>query len=135
MAFSGADSKVRGLADFRGKVVVVNFWATWCGPCIREMPTLVRLRARLGDEDFAVVALSEDRRGWPVIRPFLDKYDLKGLAVYHDPGGRAARALDVQGLPTTVVFDRAGRELGRLAGIAEWDAPEAVSLLRYFAAR
>jgi thiol-disulfide isomerase/thioredoxin len=126
------DGNVVALSDFRGKLVLVNFWATWCGPCIHEMPTLVRLHQKLGGRDFQIVALSEDRGGWAVITPFVTKNNLATLPVYHDPGGKAARALGVKGLPTTILFDGSGRELGRLAGVAEWDSDEVVALIRFY---
>lgn len=134
-AFSFQDQKLKSftLGDFKGRLVLVNFWATWCGPCIREMPTLLNLQKKLGGKDFQVIALSEDRNGWPVITPFLTENNLADLPVYHDPRGKALRALDVRGLPTTILFDRDGRELGRLAGIAEWDAEEVVTLIRFYA--
>ena len=131
--FQDRNLKSLGLGDFRGRLVLVNFWATWCGPCIHEMPTLVRLRQKLDGKDFQIVALSEDRKGWAVITPFITKNNLAALPAYHDPGGKAARALGIKGLPTTILFDRSGRELGRLAGVAEWDSAEVVALMRYYA--
>jgi thiol-disulfide isomerase/thioredoxin len=130
--FTDVEGRRRTLADFRGKVVLVNFWATWCGPCVREMPSLQRLAAQFAGDTFAVLALSQDRRGWEVMTPFLARLGLEGLPVFHDEKGSAAGALKVQGLPTTVLFDRSGRELGRLVGPAEWDAPEAVALVRHY---
>jgi thiol-disulfide isomerase/thioredoxin len=120
------------LDDFRGKVVLVNFWATWCGPCVREMPSLKRLHAKLGGGEFTVLAMSEDRRGWEVMAPFLVRLDLLGLPAFHDPRGDLMRALSVHGLPTTILFGRDGRELGRLVGTAEWDSDEAVALVRHY---
>jgi len=131
-SFQDQNLKSLGLSDFQGQLVLVNFWATWCGPCIREMPTLLNLHEKLGGRNFQVVALSEDRKGWPVIAPFLAKNNLTALPVYHDPSGKALRALGVTGLPTTILFDPAGRERGRLAGIAEWDADEVMALIRYY---
>ena len=133
-AFGFQDSGLKslGLANFQGRLVLVNFWATWCGPCIQEMPTLHNLHKNIGGPDFQVIALSEDRKGWPIIAPYLKKNNLGDLPVYHDPGGRALSALGVTGLPTTILFDRDGRELGRLAGIAEWDSDEVLDLMRYY---
>lgn len=130
--FQDSDLKSLGLADFRGRLVLVNFWATWCSPCIREMPTLLNLQNKLGGKDFHVIALSQDRKGWTVITPFLKKNNLAALPAYHDPGGKASRALGIKGLPTTILFDRAGRELGRLIGIAEWDSTEVLALMRFY---
>lgn len=135
-AFSILDQKLNsfGLADFQGGLVLINFWATWCGPCIREMPTLLNLQKKLGGKNFQLIAISEDRKGWPVITPFLKENNLTFLPTYHDPRGEALRALGVKGLPTTILFDRAGRELGRLAGVAEWDSEEVMDLIRYYSA-
>ncbi len=120
------------LGKFKGRVVLVNFWATWCGPCIREMPSLVRLQQRLGGGDFTIIALSQDIKGFDVITPFIAAHKLGALPVFHDPKSRSALALKIPGLPTSVLFDRAGIELGRLAGHAEWDADEAVALIRHY---
>ncbi len=135
LAFRDAAGAALDLADFEGRVVLVNFWATWCVPCIREMPSLIRLQRRLGSADFTVIALSLDRKGFAVITPFIAKYEMAELAVYHDPESRSSLTLKIPGLPTTVLFDRSGRELGRLAGLAEWDADEAVALIEYYLAR
>jgi thiol-disulfide isomerase/thioredoxin len=123
------------LGKFAGRIVLVNFWATWCGPCIREMPSLVRLQQRLGGAAFAVIALSQDRNGFDVITPFVAKHELGALSVFHDPKSRSALALKIRGLPTSVLFDAKGRELGRLAGQAEWDSDEAVALIEFYLSR
>jgi len=129
------DGRALRLADFHGRLVLVNFWATWCAPCVREMPSLLRLhRARAG-ADFTVLAVSQDLKGWPAIRPFVARHALDGLPVAHDPKGALARAFGIRGIPTTVLLDRDGRILGRLAGIAEWDSPEVGMLIDYYAAR
>lgn len=120
----------RTLADFRGRFVLVNFWATWCAPCVREMPSLERLQAKLGGDDFTVIALSEDRSGWAKIAPFRDRLELAGLPLYHDVGSAMMFAAKAASLPTTILFDRDGREIGRHAIPAEWDSDEAVALLR-----
>jgi thiol-disulfide isomerase/thioredoxin len=125
------DGKPMSLADFKGRVVLVNFWATWCGPCVAEMPALDRLQAQLGGEDFAVVTLSEDRNP-AVIAPFYETHGLDHLKRYHDPSGAVSRAFGIRGLPTSVLIDRQGREVGRLEGPAEWDSSEALALLRHF---
>lgn len=131
-SFRDRAGAARSLRDFRGRVALVNFWATWCGPCVREMPSLDRLRARLGGDRFAVLALSQDRKGWEAIDPFLARAGIERLAVFHDAKGKTARALGVRALPTSVLFGPDGREIGRLAGVAEWDSEEAVALIRHY---
>ncbi|KAA5607507.1 TlpA family protein disulfide reductase [Roseospira marina] len=115
------------LEDFRGKIVVLNFWATWCGPCVREMPTLDRLHARLAGDRFAVVAVSTDRASMATLRAFFDTHDITHLPVYHDPTGDLSRAFGITGLPTTVVLDAEGREVASHMGYMDWDQPDLVT--------
>jgi thiol-disulfide isomerase/thioredoxin len=117
------------LGDFRGRVVVLNVWATWCVPCRKEMPTLDRLQARLGGKDFLVVALSIDRKGVEAVRGFYQEVGVENLAIYVDPSGRGSRDLGLPGVPTTLLIDQEGREVARKMGEAEWDGPEMVSLV------
>jgi thiol-disulfide isomerase/thioredoxin len=118
------------LVNFQGKVVLLNIWATWCGPCRREMPTLDRLQATLGGPDFEVVALSIDRAGISAVAKFYEEVGVKHLAEYIDESGKAMQQLSAVGLPTTLLIDRKGREIARHVGSAEWDAPEMVTFLR-----
>ncbi|MDA0652814.1 MAG: TlpA family protein disulfide reductase [Proteobacteria bacterium] len=134
LGFRAKDGKDRNFSDFKGKILLVNFWATWCGPCIREMPSLLRLQKARGGSDFTVIALSQDLRGWPVVTPFLEKNDLTGLPVYVDKKTAISQGLLIKGLPTTILLDRQGRELGRLSGHAEWDSPEALALIDFYRA-
>jgi thiol-disulfide isomerase/thioredoxin len=120
----------RTLADFAGRALLVNLWATWCAPCVTEMPALDRLSAQVKDDNIAVLPLSADREGAPVIKAFFAANGISHLPVMVDRMGKVARALAVPGLPTTVLYDREGREVGRVIGIAEWDAPEALRFLR-----
>jgi thiol-disulfide isomerase/thioredoxin len=129
LTFFDADRKEVTLADFRGKVVVLNLWATWCAPCRREMPSLDRLQAKHGGEGLEVIALSLDRGDIAKVRAFFDELAISHLAVYQDPKGRAGHELAAPGLPTTVVIDRAGQEVGRLLGPAEWDSAEALAVI------
>lgn len=132
VTFTDAAGRQLSLADFRGKVVLLNFWATWCGPCVKELPSLDRLQAKLGSDRFTVVAISVDRQGLDVVRPFLAKAAIRSLTTYTDPHGDSMRAFGVQGLPTSFIIDRAGREAGRLEGMANWNTPEAEALMRYY---
>lgn len=129
--FLDGDGRALTLDHFRGKVVLLNLWATWCAPCRREMPTLDNLQARLGGDDFEVVALAVDRGGAAKVKGFLDDLGLGRLGLYVDPSTRALRALEAFGLPTTLLIDRDGGEVMRAIGPAEWDGPEIVALIRY----
>src|SRR5581483_9289869 len=117
-------------ADFRGRVVLLNFWATWCVPCVEEMPSLDKLQAQLGSRDFTVLALSTDREGLSIVQPFVDKIGVRNLPIYLDQSRAAQRAFGLRGIPTTMLIDREGREVGRLEGMAHWDSPEAMALMR-----
>jgi thiol-disulfide isomerase/thioredoxin len=130
--FENGQGTTLSLADFRGKVVLLNIWATWCAPCRREMPTLDRLQAELGGPEFEVVALSIDRTGLPAVREFYQEIGLETLPIYLDPSGRSQRELRVLGIPTTLLLDQEGNEIGRLAGPAEWDSPEMVRFIRSY---
>lgn len=132
IGFTDAEGKALTLADFKGRVVLLNLWATWCAPCVEEMPSLDRLQARLGGQDFAVVALSVDRQGRSLVQPFVEKLGVRNLPIYLDTGSAAMRALKIRGLPTTVLIDRDGREVGRLEGAASWDSKDAEALLRFY---
>lgn len=132
LAFTTMDGKELTLADFKGKLAVVNLWATWCAPCIKEMPSLDRMNARLAGQGLVLLAISQDRGGAKTVAPFIEKLGLKSLPVYLDPKGGVQRALNVRGLPTTIVFDQEGRELGRFEGDANWDGSDARALLTHF---
>ena len=129
VAFTDADGRPVSLEDFRGKIVLVNFWATFCAPCLHEMPSLDNLQAKLGGEDFQVVAINLDPAG--VERPlaWLKKNAVERLAFYHDKSWASARDLGAPGMPTTLLIDRSGKEVARLTGAAEWDAAPAVEAI------
>ncbi len=131
-AFRTAAGDKVTLASFKGKVILVNFWATWCVPCIREMPSLDRLQAALGTGKFQIVAASEDRAGPKKALPFLKKLGITQYTSYFDRNMALASAFGLRGMPTSYLIDGAGNVVGSLAGIAEWDAPEAVALIRYY---
>ena len=128
-AFIDADGNEESLADLRGQGLIVNFWATWCAPCVKEMPALDRLADAAGPRGLRVLALSADREGASVVRRFYDVNKISHLPVALDKVSRVARAIGIDGLPTTVLYNSDGREIGRVIGVAEWDTPAAVDFL------
>lgn len=118
------------LADYEGKVLVVNLWATWCAPCIREMPTLDNLEREMGGESLHIIAMSQDREGKSVAQPFMETNEWSNLDLYVAPDLAFAKAAAVKGLPTTLVIDKKGREVARLQGTAEWDSEDIRTILR-----
>ncbi len=128
-AFQDASGKSRSLAEWKGKVVLLNVWATWCAPCRKEMPALDALKRALGGKDFDVVALSTDRDGIAKAKAFLDEIKVTSLEPLVDPTSKSASALKVIGMPTTLLLDREGREVGRLVGPAEWGSEDAKRLI------
>lgn len=127
--YDGAGAEKR-LSDFRGKVVLVNLWATWCAPCITEMPTLAALADAYKGRAFELVAISVDRNDMKA-RAVGDLEKLAGdrLAFYHDPGSAIAFEVKAQGMPTSILYDRNGQEIARLAGEADWSSAEARALI------
>ena len=123
------------LADFEGKTILLNFWATWCAPCIRELPSLNRLQKKLGSDKFAVIALNIDRSGKPAAVPMAKRLKLDALELYLDPSLESSQTLGVQAMPTTYLFDRNGNVLGVFRGAAEWDSQESIDLINYFVER
>jgi thiol-disulfide isomerase/thioredoxin len=134
LTFIDGNGAPRSLAQFRGKLVLLNVWATWCPPCRREMPTLERLQAELGGPDFEVVALSIDRGGRAAVDSFFDEINVQALKVYVDPTTAVRNDLALTAFPTTLLIDRQGREIGRYTGGANWDSPEVLATLRKYLA-
>ncbi len=127
--FTDADGKPASLADFKGKPVVVNLWATWCEPCLREMPSLDRLQSEF-DGKLTVAAVSEDRAGAKRVGPFVAAMGLKKLTIYLDPKAELGHAFNVRGLPTSIIIDATGRVVGRVEGAAEWDSAAMIAVLK-----
>lgn len=124
---SGAD---KTLADFRGRVILLNLWATWCAPCRKEMPDLARLQRELGGPEFEVVALSLDRKGADASAAFLKETGADNLALYTDVESKALAAVNALGLPATLLIDKDGKEAGRLLGSANWASEEAKAMVQ-----
>lgn len=127
--FGDPQDKPVTLEVFRGKVVLVNLWATWCLPCREEMPALDRLAAKRAGQDFAVLTIAQDRAGRAKVEKFLSEIGTKQLPAYLDTSMKSGRAWGVIGLPTTILIDRQGNEIGRLIGGAEWDQADALKLI------
>jgi len=136
------DGAVINLGQVRGRVVVLNFWASWCLPCAAEMPSLDRLAATSNSRDIVVMAVSIDENGAAAVAPFIADHHLRHLAIYLDRHQRLgsldlnqAGALPLWGLPITYILDREGRVVGYLTGAANWDSPTARRFLDYFVVR
>ncbi|GGE51460.1 TlpA disulfide reductase family protein [Actibacterium pelagium] len=117
------------LSEHGGKIVLLNFWATWCAPCRKEMPALNRLQQQLGGDDFAVVTVATGHNPVPGINRFFDQNELTDLPKWRDPKQQFAREMGVLGLPVTMVLDRDGQEIARLIGDAVWDSESAIAIL------
>jgi thiol-disulfide isomerase/thioredoxin len=121
----GGDAQT--LEDYRGKVIVLNFWAEWCPPCREEMPSLDRLQAAYGGDHLVVMAMSEDRGGEKQINEFYDKIEAANLGIFSDPTQKVAREFHVLGMPTTFIIDHHGKLVAKLVGAAAWDSEAALS--------
>ena len=130
IAFEDGSGKPLKLSDWKGRVVLINLWATWCAPCRKEMPDLARLQKELGSDQFEVVAISVDRKGAEASSAFLKETGADNLKLYVEPTTRIVGELQSAGLPATILVDRQGREIGRLLGPAHWAAPEALALVK-----
>ncbi len=118
----------RTLADFEGQVILVNYWATWCAPCVVEMPSLDELQARYGGDNFQVVTISADRR-IEEAEQFFAENDLPNLPIYHDNSFAGPTAVGARGLPMSIIYDARGFEMGRMPRDAEWNTEDAYALI------
>ncbi|WP_022704666.1 TlpA family protein disulfide reductase [Pseudorhodobacter ferrugineus] len=123
---AGAD---RNLAEWQGQWVVLNFWATWCAPCRKEMPSLDRLAAAVADTGVTVVTVATGRNPPAAVARFFEEIGVQNLPVLLDPKSALARQMEIIGLPLTVILDPEGREVARLIGDAEWDSADARAML------
>jgi thiol-disulfide isomerase/thioredoxin len=131
--FADTQGQELTLADFRGQYLLLNVWATWCSPCREEMPALDRLQEKMGSTTFNVVPVSIDgynTNGINLIKEFYLKYQLNNLGIYLDRSGELSSSLNVVGVPTTLLIDPEGREIGRMVGSAEWDSNETIRQIR-----
>ena len=123
------DGTVSGLADYQGKVILLNVWATWCLPCRAEMPSMQRLQQRFKDTDFRVVAVSVDEERSAVVRAFAQELGLT-FDILHDPTGEIQRVYRTSGVPESWVIDRSGTIVKKVIGATEWDSPVNVALVQ-----
>ncbi|WP_298396283.1 TlpA disulfide reductase family protein [Sphingobium sp.] len=128
-AFLDPDGGEKRLQDFAGKPMLVNLWATWCAPCIAEMPMLDRVAATLGPKGLAVLTISQDNQGLKAAKPFFEKHKLPHLRAYADPETQLGFAYATGLLPTTIIYDRRGKEMVRVIGALDWDGAEAKALI------
>ena len=129
-AFADGTGKPLSIGQWKGRVMLVNLWATWCAPCRKEMPHLAALQKELGSADFEVVAISVDRKGVEASSAFLKETGADNLALYVEPSTAIVNDFQALGLPATILIDRKGREIGRLLGPADWASPEAKALIK-----
>jgi thiol-disulfide isomerase/thioredoxin len=127
--FYDAQGKPHTLAEFHGHGMIINLWATWCAPCVAELPSLSALSKTLAPKDIAVLPLSSDHGGAKVVEAFFSSHDITGLPVLLDPKSEVLRALHARGLPTSVLVNRQGKECARLEGGADWNTPAAAALI------
>jgi thiol-disulfide isomerase/thioredoxin len=135
LRFDDGRSQTQSLADFHGKVVLLNIWATWCTPCRKELPALEHLGAALDGAEFAILAVSIDRGGIEAVRKLFGQLSIETLPIYIDTSGRAMRAARVNALPTSLIIDRDGREVARVVGPVDWDAVATIDYFRRVVAR
>ena len=133
LAFNDAAGKPHSLADWKGRTVLLNLWATWCVPCRKEMPALDALERKLGGPNFEVVAVNIDTRNPDKPQQWLKEVGIEKLAYYSDQSAKVFQELKAIGrafgMPTTLLIDANGCELGTIAGPAEWASDDAVKLI------
>ncbi len=133
VTFTSADGTTHSLQEFKGRGMVVNMWATWCAPCVAEMPSLEALSKALAPQDIAVLPVSSDRGGADAVETWYQRHRITALPVLLDPKGALARAFNARGIPTTVIINASGKVVARLEGAADWASPDAQAIIRRLA--
>lgn len=132
MPFITKDQQQVNLNSFKGKPLIVNFWATWCSVCVKKMGTLNRFAEKFQAKGGQIVAISQDRGGIPVVESYFQRNGYNNLAIYLEPSGALGQALNVQGYPTTIFVDAQGNEIGRVAGGIDWESSEIQELIKQY---
>ncbi|MEC7831428.1 MAG: TlpA disulfide reductase family protein [Pseudomonadota bacterium] len=127
--FNDPEGVKYSISDFRGKVILMNLWATWCLPCRVEMPSLDNLQKEIGDENFQVIIVAVERTTYSEIEKFLNEINIKNLKNYHDPTTMLGQHVNAKGLPVTLLIDKNGSEIGRFNGPLEWDSKNVMDYL------
>ena len=127
--FTTAEGRVRTLSDFQGKIILLNFWATWCAPCRTEMPMLSDAQTLLGGADFEVLTIATGRNPPGAVKRFFEKAGIHNLPQHHDPKQKLARQMAILGLPVSILLNRQGKEIARLRGDADWSGDSAKAIL------
>ena len=133
--FTSEDGRQITLSDYEGQIVVLNFWATWCAPCRKEMPHLSALQTQMGGDALQVVTVATGRNPRPAMERFLSEIGVDNLPLHTDERQALARSMGVLGLPATIILDRDGQELARMQGEADWSSDSAVAILTALLAR
>lgn len=128
--FFDMDGNQVTIADYRGKAIILNFWATWCPPCVAEMASLDRLQGELAGSNMEVLALNEDRNGEEAASAFFEERGLSHLRILIDHDMKLSRAVGVSGMPTTLLINENGEEIAAVLGEAEWDSPDIIAFLK-----
>ena len=135
VAFMGADGRLHTLKEFKGRYVLLNLWAVWCAPCVKELPALARLQSSLPPGQMEVVAVDVARGTPKDAADFLKSHDASKLTPYIDPNLTLMRAFGAYGLPMTILIDNKGNQVARAMGPAEWDAPESIDYFKALSAK
>lgn len=128
MTFKTRDGNDVHLSDFRGRIVLLNVWATWCVPCVKEIPSLDKLQAQRGNADFTVVTISMDRH-IDDAKAFYDKAGISNLTLFHDPSLSLSAKVGVQAIPISIFYASNGQEIARIAGDIDWQSAETTTFL------
>ena len=130
LPFLDENQSIKFFTDYNGKYLLVNFWATWCAPCRKEMPSLNKLQTKFGGDNFKVITIATGHNPIPAIKNFFKKEDITELPILLDPKQDLVKKMSIFGLPSTIILDPRGREIARLRGDAEWADENAFVIIK-----